>query len=106
MVVTIALLPIRTLAIQAAFPAQQQWPLQADISDMPSSVPPTSTNMITELPAKPVQSWYAGQMLSGCDKTACASCRWYYMCDTPLPVVSRRQRRPDIIETNTCQRSV
>ena len=25
-----------------------------------------------------VQSWYAGQRLHGCDKTACASCRWWY----------------------------
>ena len=28
-----------------------------------------------------MQTWYAGQHLHGCDKTACASCRWWYKCN-------------------------
>lgn len=27
-----------------------------------------------------VQRWYGGQKEEGCDKTACANCRWWYKC--------------------------
>lgn len=30
-----------------------------------------------------VQTWYAGQKLTGCDRTACASCRFWYLCLEP-----------------------
>ncbi|KAK3672096.1 hypothetical protein LTR78_008066 [Recurvomyces mirabilis] len=39
---------------------------------------PTST---THASAPIVQTWYGGQKESGCDKTACASCRHRYKCE-------------------------
>jgi len=34
---------------------------------------------VTAVPA-PVQTWYGAQKAEGCDKTACASCRFWYKC--------------------------
>jgi hypothetical protein len=35
---------------------------------------------VTSVPTA-VQTWYAGQKETGCDRTACASCRVWYNCD-------------------------
>lgn len=32
-----------------------------------------------------VQTWYGGQKKTGCDKTACASCRYWYKCASGEP---------------------
>ncbi|RMY77683.1 hypothetical protein D0863_01167 [Hortaea werneckii] len=47
----------------------------------------THTHTATASPTteKVVQTWYGGQKKYGCDKTACASCRWYYNCEGGEP---------------------
>ncbi|TKA44029.1 hypothetical protein B0A54_04795 [Friedmanniomyces endolithicus] len=40
-----------------------------------TTVPPATPAHSTEAP---VQTWYGGQKARGCDRTACASCRWWY----------------------------
>ncbi|RMY15152.1 hypothetical protein D0868_01035 [Hortaea werneckii] len=47
----------------------------------------THTHTATASPTaeRVVQTWYGGQKKYGCDKTACASCRWYYNCEGGEP---------------------
>jgi len=80
---------IFALALQAAFQPEQQWPLQipedrtsaviAPDLDLPSpSITPQLQAPVAQPPATNVQSWYASPKLNSCDRTACASCRWWY----------------------------
>jgi len=52
----------------------------------------TRTRTVTETPSvqpvettPAVQTWYRGQEKEGCDRTACASCKWYYKCQGSEP---------------------
>ncbi|KAH9842066.1 hypothetical protein Tdes44962_MAKER07726 [Teratosphaeria destructans] len=60
------------------------------------------TTFVTILPQSTDKSdmgdriWYAGQRMHGCDKTACASCRWWLQCRGGEPQWYVRMLRPII----------
>ncbi|KAK3626294.1 hypothetical protein LTR56_019871 [Elasticomyces elasticus] len=61
------------------------------IKDWPST-PPVQTfpKVLVATPVNGVQTWYGGQKAAGCDKTACASCRWFYQCQDGEPACATR----------------
>ncbi|KAK4888943.1 hypothetical protein LTR27_012223 [Elasticomyces elasticus] len=66
------------------------------VKDWPST-PPVQTfpKVLVATPvADAVQTWYGGQKPTGCDKTACASCRWFYQCQGGEPACQKCDSAP------------